>query len=47
MGNNKRTAPAMGGFAGNPFSNFNLHKTRDGRYVVALISTTSKTDAKF
>jgi crotonobetainyl-CoA:carnitine CoA-transferase CaiB-like acyl-CoA transferase len=39
-------APAMGGFAGNPFLELPiLHKTRDGRYVVALdFYPRSKTD---
>jgi hypothetical protein len=38
--------PAMGGFAGNPFLELPiLHKTRDGRYVVALdFYPRSKTD---
>jgi crotonobetainyl-CoA:carnitine CoA-transferase CaiB-like acyl-CoA transferase len=38
--------PAMGGFAGNPFLDLPiLHKTRDGRYVVALdFYPRSKTD---
>ncbi len=39
-------APAIGGFAGNPFLELPiLHKTRDGRYVVALdFYPRSKTD---
>src|SRR6202007_930637 len=39
-------APAMGGFAGNPFLQLPLfRKTRDGRYVVALdFYPRSKTD---